>query len=277
MLRTRPPRSTPEEARARLACIRHAASVDPEPGSNSPPMIPKDQLTLASRDAEASGPRRVLDPEGPCDPEGSLAACDGHALCWLAIAVCESERQPSTPVTRSPEPTLRSLRLRHPTRCRARGVAASCSSVRGASLSTCCSRFGARRAYSTPRPLSRVTGDERLDSASAAPSSRPGCPGRFGRVGPSLKEPRKVTTERLVCQVDGCRVGSPDRLSAPHLATSNRTRKSIRRRTLCQANVGDFVAAAFRKSSQCRNAARAAVVPSGPADRPIAPRTSLYF
>ena len=37
MLRIRPPRSTPEEVRVRLACIRHAASVDPEPGSNSPP------------------------------------------------------------------------------------------------------------------------------------------------------------------------------------------------------------------------------------------------
>ncbi len=41
MLRTRPPRSTPERVRARLACIRHAASVDPEPGSNSPPLAHK--------------------------------------------------------------------------------------------------------------------------------------------------------------------------------------------------------------------------------------------
>jgi hypothetical protein len=34
---TRPPRKPSEENPVRLACIRHAASVDPEPGSNSPP------------------------------------------------------------------------------------------------------------------------------------------------------------------------------------------------------------------------------------------------
>ena len=34
---TRPPRDRPEGRPVRLACIRHAASVDPEPGSNSPP------------------------------------------------------------------------------------------------------------------------------------------------------------------------------------------------------------------------------------------------
>ena len=45
VLRTRPPRSTPERVRARLACIRHAASVDPEPGSNSPPMTLARQMT----------------------------------------------------------------------------------------------------------------------------------------------------------------------------------------------------------------------------------------
>ncbi len=37
---TRPPRSTPEGAPVRLACIRHAASVVPEPGSNSPSRSP---------------------------------------------------------------------------------------------------------------------------------------------------------------------------------------------------------------------------------------------
>jgi hypothetical protein len=61
VLRTRPPRSTPERVRARLACIRHAASVDPEPGSNSPPKTlpcpktPPGPLTLARLDACASG------------------------------------------------------------------------------------------------------------------------------------------------------------------------------------------------------------------------------
>ena len=37
MFLTRPPRDPPEDEPVRLACIRHAASVDPEPGSNSPP------------------------------------------------------------------------------------------------------------------------------------------------------------------------------------------------------------------------------------------------
>jgi hypothetical protein len=36
---TRPPRLSPEGNPVRLACIRHAASVDPEPGSNSPPYL----------------------------------------------------------------------------------------------------------------------------------------------------------------------------------------------------------------------------------------------
>ena len=35
---TRPPRDRTEARPVRLACIRHAASVDPEPGSNSPPV-----------------------------------------------------------------------------------------------------------------------------------------------------------------------------------------------------------------------------------------------
>jgi hypothetical protein len=37
---TRPPRSSSKEGPVRLACIRHAASVYPEPGSNSPSQSP---------------------------------------------------------------------------------------------------------------------------------------------------------------------------------------------------------------------------------------------
>ena len=44
MLLTRPPRKRPEGDPVRLACIRHAASVDPEPGSNSPPSSQPDAL-----------------------------------------------------------------------------------------------------------------------------------------------------------------------------------------------------------------------------------------
>src|SRR5690606_22858901 len=40
VLLTRPPRSAAEAAPVRLACIRHAASVVPEPGSNSPSSRP---------------------------------------------------------------------------------------------------------------------------------------------------------------------------------------------------------------------------------------------
>ena len=49
MFLTRPPREPPESDPVRLACIRHAASVDPEPGSNSPPAIavPDDPTPLS--------------------------------------------------------------------------------------------------------------------------------------------------------------------------------------------------------------------------------------
>ena len=40
-LLARPPRERAEARPVRLACIRRAASVDPEPGSNSPPRSPK--------------------------------------------------------------------------------------------------------------------------------------------------------------------------------------------------------------------------------------------
>jgi hypothetical protein len=58
---TRPPRQTPEGARVRLACIRHAASVNPEPGSNSPPVFSRlstvPTTSTVSRLRSGSGPR----------------------------------------------------------------------------------------------------------------------------------------------------------------------------------------------------------------------------
>jgi hypothetical protein len=62
VLRTRPPRSTPERVRARLACIRHAASVDPEPGSNSPPMT---LARLVSQSPETGHRAAAPVPSGP--------------------------------------------------------------------------------------------------------------------------------------------------------------------------------------------------------------------
>jgi hypothetical protein len=106
VLRTRPPRSTPEGARARLACIRHAASVDPEPGSNSPPMTPKRLLTpkrqdslRESVDSEESRPVR----QRSLAPVPS-AACDGHALRSGLLAVCECNSVPRPPVSKSRAP-----------------------------------------------------------------------------------------------------------------------------------------------------------------------------
>ena len=49
---TRPPRKTSEEVPVRLACIRHAASVDPEPGSNSPPISLHPSPTVVKRVGE---------------------------------------------------------------------------------------------------------------------------------------------------------------------------------------------------------------------------------
>jgi hypothetical protein len=57
VLRTRPPRKPPESGPARLACIRHAASVDPEPGSNSPPLKPLRRAAATPR--KAPSPRRA--------------------------------------------------------------------------------------------------------------------------------------------------------------------------------------------------------------------------
>ena len=175
-------------------------------------MIPKD------RDAEASERRSVLDPERSRTPKGPHLRV--MATRSLACLLCASPNGSlNTPVTRNPSlPSARSVfgtrRDVTDRRCRLP------LSVLGASLSTCCSRFGARRAYSTPRPLSRATGDRRFCSASAAPSSLPGCPGRSGRVGASLKEPHKVTTESLLCQVEGGGAESP--LVLPHLTRCQR-------------------------------------------------------
>jgi hypothetical protein len=115
VLRTRPPRSTPERARARLACIRHAASVDPEPGSNSPPMAPKSRsLRRAGRSKELFAPQR-RSPKAPRTPAGILRLRVMATRCSGLLAVCERLQQTRPPVPQVDPPTIRSLRLRHPT------------------------------------------------------------------------------------------------------------------------------------------------------------------
>ena len=80
MLRTRPPRKQAEAHPARLACSRHAASVDPEPGSNSPP---SERFRVR---APSRGPR-VRKP----------ALCvNGRTIyfCWLACTTPPPTTQP---------------------------------------------------------------------------------------------------------------------------------------------------------------------------------------
>jgi hypothetical protein len=96
---TRPPRSAPEGAPVRLACIRHAASVDPEPGSNSPPSVPG-ALAVTPRTGDRSPPEPPARPAGT--PQGSL--------CWLVGRFAHRPRSrpvpkdhaPRTPCTKTP-------------------------------------------------------------------------------------------------------------------------------------------------------------------------------
>jgi hypothetical protein len=82
---TRPPRKSPERNPVRLACIRHAASVDPEPGSNSPPRI------LVSTHAP--------------HPEGCVASGQISNFFWLRYAA-RTVRQIVNPISGFPEKEL---------------------------------------------------------------------------------------------------------------------------------------------------------------------------
>ena len=108
---TRPPREIPEGTPVRLACIRHAASVDPEPGSNSPPSVSTrhPHRRLSRRGAGLSSclvlsplPRH---PAGcrPCGRARPVRAC--HASAWFS-----GLRHGRLPVSL--------LRLPHPTSAR---------------------------------------------------------------------------------------------------------------------------------------------------------------
>ncbi len=104
---------------------------------------------------------------------------------WLAVAVCES-KVVSQPPQVSPRryPTLRSLRLRHPTRCLAGSVAAP-PSVRCASLSTC----------STP-----LTGTTSARPMRLLPLHPPHLAARSMLGGRSSPEPAKPSVPSPPCQ-----------------------------------------------------------------------------
>jgi hypothetical protein len=74
VFRTRPPRDHAEARPARLACIRHAASVDPEPGSNSPPRPQPPSISRRGQGASVRCCCSRFVPSG-IDPRSRCGAC----------------------------------------------------------------------------------------------------------------------------------------------------------------------------------------------------------
>ena len=145
MLRTRPPRSTPERVRARLACIRHAASVDPEPGSNSPPI----RLRSGRLSAESSAQEP---PQRGIRSRSVATRCVLACCCWASrMPPCGLQGLP--PGSRTAHPLAPSSahdvvavgRLRPPPP----------RPLRQLVKVPLPAPKRARRAYSTPDPLSR--------------------------------------------------------------------------------------------------------------------------
>ena len=137
---------------------------------------------------------------------------------WLACCVRAHGSVPQPPSRRRPPGTrpIRSLRLRHPTRWHLGLVAVTTRPIRPRRqlVNVLLPVLEPAEPTVPPLTLSRVLSDRRLGSATVAPSSPPGCPGRSGHVSPSLKEPRKVTTYRLLCQVSRRR--SRQTFALPH-------------------------------------------------------------
>ena len=88
---TRPPRKPSEDDPVRLACIRHAASVDPEPGSNSPPiLLPRCTPPVRCRET----------PIRPDKATGMLSRL--YRRSGLNHAPCRASRPGPGPIRRSP-------------------------------------------------------------------------------------------------------------------------------------------------------------------------------
>jgi hypothetical protein len=184
VLRTRPPRKSTEVLPARLACIRHAASVDPEPGSNSPPIA--DSHIKEARSLRRAWIRRsIVCVDGPHD-----------FLCWLACArddlITSSQTQR---LTRSPSGAARSV-----FGTRRKPMALRHHSVRYASLSRCVPRLRRQpnpdsvripHLQSTGRP-SPLRGSLRFSEPAEPTASRDPCQGSvIGRaLCPRTTDPR---------------------------------------------------------------------------------------
>jgi hypothetical protein len=214
VLRTRPPRKSPERLPARLACIRHAASVDPEPGSNSPPL----GVAVADNPVRLSGPSSPK--RGSCALVAALtllACCvaryhSQHAPPPKRRRRCEVPLAPSSAhdVEHRPTATRRFRPLVHcaslsryaPNATAHRSIAVrACAPgphLNSAARSTRGSFpiLGTRRAYRTPRSLSREC------YRGVAPYLREAKPLVLtGRVSGPLPQPNHSTTDRLLCQV----------------------------------------------------------------------------
>ena len=73
--------STPKGLSARLACVKHAASVRPEPGSNSPLNVYMQTARTLRRSAVRAADKEVSRPAGEPAIETILATVCGSARC----------------------------------------------------------------------------------------------------------------------------------------------------------------------------------------------------
>jgi hypothetical protein len=118
-----PTRSSPvrhatlRRARVRLACIRHAASVDPEPGSNSPPKCLLHRVAPDRRSAQVGPDDLGL----CCGPAPRSPRVPSLGLLRLRLCVTTGIASASSPPCASPPrtpkesaPFQRSLRLPRP-------------------------------------------------------------------------------------------------------------------------------------------------------------------
>jgi hypothetical protein len=103
-------------------------------------------------------------------------------------------------------PTLRSLRLRHPTRCHHDPAPKPDRPIRPLRQLVNVPRpvFEPAEPTSRQRALSRVTIERGIASA---PAPLPRSRGHLWRVGPSFKELLNATTQQTLCQVKSKKVG----------------------------------------------------------------------
>ena len=157
---TRPPREPPEGDPVRLACIRHAASVDPEPGSNSPPnssCSPDSSLPQNLRQSWcllfslSSTPVNTLSPASrPCSPcpldqcASSASSSAPHPLLCPARTPCKVSSEPH----QRPSPVVASVRPNPPPSSPLTGSTLTCQgAVERLSRSVSAAVFAAAHVY----------------------------------------------------------------------------------------------------------------------------------